>query len=127
MKLLAALHRLLDHRQVDPGEILLDQRMRRRLADEEKVPAHVQHRLAERLAGEQVIAEINRIEGGVAPSMRGQPALGRHGLAILLLGPVLRDDEFRLQRDDFVMSGRHQRGGQHGVEIFGLALASEPG
>lgn len=101
--------------------------MRRRLADEEKVPAHVQHRLAERLAGEQVIAEINRIEGGVAPSMRGQPALGRHGLAILLLGPVLRDDEFRLQRDDFVMSGRHQRGGQHGVEIFGLALASEPG
>src|SRR5690349_9750493 len=59
--LLAALDRLLDHRQVDPGEILLDQRMRRRLADEEKVPADIEHRLAERLAGEQVVAEIDRI------------------------------------------------------------------
>src|SRR5690242_3512926 len=101
--------------------------MRRGLADEEKVPADIEHRLAERLAGEQVVAEINRIEGGVAPSMRGQPALRRHGLAILLLGPVLRDDEFWFQRDDLVMARRHQRGSQHAVVVLNLALASEPG
>jgi len=101
--------------------------MRRRLADEDEVPAGVQHRLAERLAGEQVVAEIDRTERSVAPPVRGQPALGGGVLAILLLRPVLRGDEFRLQRDHFVMPRRHQRGGEHAVEIFGLAFASQPG
>jgi hypothetical protein len=62
------------------------------------VAARVQDGLAKRLAGEQVVAEIDRIECGVAPSMRGQPALGGGVLAILLLRAVLRGDEFRLQR-----------------------------
>src|SRR3954452_23188023 len=65
--LLAAPDRLLDHRHVDPAEVFLDQRMRGRLADEEEVPAGIQHRLAERLAGEQVIAELS---GASAKSMR---------------------------------------------------------
>jgi len=59
--------------------------------------------------------------------MRGQPAFGGHVLAILLLRAVLRDDELWLQRDDLVMAGRHQRRGQHAVEVFSFALASEPG
>src|SRR4051812_27316603 len=87
--LLAALEGLLQPRQIGTGQVFLDQRMRRRLADEDEVPAGVQHRLAERLAREQIVAEIDRIKGAVAPSMRGQPALGGGGLAILLRRPVL--------------------------------------
>ena len=59
--------------------------------------------------------------------MRGQPALGGRGLAILLRRPVLRDDECRLERNDLVMAGRHQRRGQQAVEILNLALAAEAG
>src|SRR5271157_5296482 len=125
--LLAAPDRLLDHRQVDAGEIVLDQRMRRRLADEDEMPARVQHGLAERLAGKQIVAEIDRVECRVALTVGGQPALGRHVLTILLRRPVLRDDEFRLQRDDLVVPGCHQRGRQHAVVIFRLARASDPG
>jgi hypothetical protein len=46
--LLAAPERLLEHRQFGPGQVVLDQRMRGRLADEDEVPADLQHRLAER-------------------------------------------------------------------------------
>ena len=67
------------------------------------MPAGVQHRLTERLAREQIVAEIDRVECREALAVGGQPALGRHVLAILLLRPVLWDDEFRLQRDDPVI------------------------
>src|SRR5271156_7187206 len=42
--LLATLDRLLQHRQIGAGQVFLDQRMRRRLADEDEVPAAIQHR-----------------------------------------------------------------------------------
>ena len=35
--------------------------------------------------------------------------------------------EFRFRRDHLVMPGRHQRRRQHGVVVFGLALAAQPG
>lgn len=79
--------------------------------------------MAQRLAGEPIVAEKHRTEGGVARAMRGEPALGGGVLAILLLRAILRDDEFRLKRDHAVMPGRHQRGGEHGVETLGFALA----
>ena len=100
--------------------------MRRRLADEDEMAAGVQHRLAERLAGEQIVTEIDRVKLGVALGVRGQPALGRHVLAVLLLRPVLRDDELRLQRDHLIVPGCHQRGRQHAVVILGPAIASDP-
>lgn len=56
--------------------------------------------------------------------MGREPALRRPVLAVLL-GTVLRDDEFRLQRDDLVMTGRHQRRSQHGVVILDLALTPQ--
>ena len=70
--------------------------MRRRPADKEEVAAGVQHSRAERLAGEQVVTDIDRIKCGVALPMRSQPALGSRLLAILLFRPVPRDDELRL-------------------------------
>ena len=38
----------------------------------------------------QIVAEIDRVEPGVLGAVFGQPALHRAGLAILLLGAVLR-------------------------------------
>ena len=101
--------------------------MRRRLADEDEVAARVQHRLTERLAGEQIVAEINRVERAITLAVGGQPALRRHVLAILLHRPVLRDDEFRFQRDDLIVPRCHHRCRQHAVVIFGPALASDAG
>ena len=64
---LAAPDRLLHRRQVDPAEVFPDQRMRGRFADEEEVPARVQHRLAERLAGEQIRAPSSRSHAWPSP------------------------------------------------------------
>src|SRR5580692_11928467 len=88
--------------------------------------AGVERCLAQWLTREQIVAEIDRIERSVAPAMSRKPALRRLALAILLLRAVLRDDEFRLQRDDFVMTGCHERRSQHGVVILDIALAPEP-
>ncbi len=101
--------------------------MRGRLADEDEMAAGVQDRLAKRLAGEQVVAEIDRIEGRVVWAVRGEAALGSPVLAVLLLRAVLRDDKFRFQRDDLVMSRRHQSRREHAAVIFRAAFASEPG
>ena len=89
--------------------------------------AGVQHRLAERLAGEQIVAEVDRIERRVALAVRGEPALGCSVLTVLLLRAVLRDDELRFQWDNLVVSGCHQRRRQHGMIIFPAAFTSEPG
>ena len=97
------------------------------LADEDEVPAGFLHGLANRLPGEQVVAEEDRVEGCIAPAVGDEPALGRPVLAILLVGAILGNHEFRLQRDDLVMPRRDQRRRQHGMVIFRLVLAPPPG
>ena len=52
-----------------------------------------------------------------------QPAPDRPAFAVLLLVPVLRHDEFRLQRHHPVVVGRHDRRRQHRMEVLGLVLA----
>src|SRR5712691_3267365 len=102
---LAALDHLLVGRKVDPGGVFGDQRMRRWLADEDEMAAELAHGLAEGLAGEQVIAEIDRIEPGVARPVAGQPSLGGSVLAILLFRAVLRRDEFWFEWDNLIVPG----------------------
>src|SRR3954463_9834721 len=58
-------------RQFDAGEIFLDRLVGRGLAHEQEVPVH---RLADRLTGEQVGAQIDRLQPGVALAMALQPA-----------------------------------------------------
>src|SRR5277367_5966428 len=77
-------------RKFDPGRIFLDGRMGRRLADEQEMPARRLHRLADRLAGVEVVAEIDGIEPCVARAMGGEPTSRRHALAVLLVVPILR-------------------------------------
>src|SRR5258708_4811523 len=98
--------------------------MGRRLADEQEMPARCPHRLADRLAGVEVVAQIDGMEPCVAWAMGGEPASRRHALAILLVVPVLRNDELWLQRNDPAMARRHQRRGHQRMEIFGRAAAA---
>ena len=92
--LLAAFDRLLVGLKLDPGEVFLDQRMGGGLADEDEMSVDLAHGLAQGLAGEQVVAEIDRIELGVARPVAGQPSLGGGVLAVLLFRTVLRRNEF---------------------------------
>src|SRR5258707_977196 len=70
------------------------------------------------------IAEIDGIEPCVAWAMGGEPASRRHALAILLVVPVLRNDELWLQRNDPAMARRDQRRRHQRMEIFGRAAAA---
>ena len=115
---------------VEPGarSMVRDERVGRGLADEEKVPICRQNGFAQGLAREQVIAEIDGMKVGVLCRMGLQPAMGGTAFAVLLLCSVLRGDELRFQRDNLLMTGRHQCGPQHGMEILGLAgTALTPG
>src|SRR6516225_3774072 len=67
-------------RQFDPGQVFLDGRMGRRLADEQEMPARRPNNVADRLAGVEIVAEIDWIEPCIARSMCGEPALCRHSL-----------------------------------------------
>src|ERR1700692_1866829 len=114
----AVLDPLCQFRKFHPGQVVLDGRMGRRLADEQEMPACRPHRLADRLAGVEIVAEIDGIEPCIAWAMGGEPASRRHALAVLLVVPILRHDELRLQRYDPAMAWRYQRRGHQRMEIF---------
>jgi len=79
-------------------------------------------RTADRLAGEQIIAEIDRPQATDGWAVGDQPTLGRRMLAVLLVGTVLRDDKLRRQGQNAGMTGRHQSGTEKAVEILHLAI-----
>jgi hypothetical protein len=127
---LPAFDLLLDARQVDAGEIFLDEGVGGRLAHEDEAGVLLAHRLAKRLAGEQVVAQVDRVQSRVARAVGGQPAFGGLVLAVLLVRPILRRHELRRQRHDLVVAWGHERRAQHGVVIFRsgrFALAPKPG
>jgi hypothetical protein len=71
--------------------------MRRWLAGENKVAARILDGGDDRLAGKQVVTEIDRPKMHDRGGVSGQPAFRGAAFAILLLDPVLRRDEFRRQ------------------------------
>ncbi len=84
------------------------------LADEQKMAAAGQDRLAQRLIGIEIIAEIDRIEPLDALAMGDEPAARGAAFAILFVVAVLRLHELRSQGQRPVMAGRHDAGGQKG-------------
>ena len=112
--------------QLGAVQVLSNRLMRRRLAGEDEVAAGIIDLGDDRLAGKQIVTEIDRPEVGEAGAVPGQPALRGIALAILLLRPVLRCDELRRQRQDLPVAGCHQAGTQEGVEVFGAAIGTPP-
>lgn len=80
-----------------------------------------EHGLADRLAGVEIIAEIDGVEVRETCPMGGKPAPAGAAFAILLFAPVLRGDKLRLQRHGAVVTGGNDRGLDHAVEVFALA------
>ncbi len=97
------------------------------LADQDEVEPQGLQFAAKRLVAVEVVAEDDRLQPAAFPAVRGQPALGGVDLAVLLLCAVLRPDELRGQRDDFVTPRLDQHRGQGRVEIRHLAVGVPPG
>ena len=113
-------------RQVDAGDVFLNQRMRGRLAHEQEVASLGEHGLAHRLVGKQIVAEVDRVEPGIVGTVGGQPATCRTALTILFLRAILRGDELWLERHDMIVPRCNQGGTQHGMVVLGLAIAAPP-
>ena len=92
------------------------------LAGKDEVAAGIVDGSDDRLAGKQIVAEIDRLKMGEASAMPGQPAFRSVAFAILLPGPVLRRDELRRQGQDLLVAGGHHAGTQEGVEVFRAAV-----
>ena len=98
--------------------------MGRRLGGEQEVAACCSDGLGDRLAGEQVVTEVDRPQVLQAPAVGGQPALGGSALAVLLLGPVLGRDELRHQGQRHGVAGCYDRGSEHGMVALDAAVGA---
>src|SRR4051812_50094446 len=101
--------------------------MRCGLAGEQEMPALLKHRLAHRLAGTEIVAEVDRVQSFVAGAVPLEPAPHGAALAVLLVGTVLRPDELRLERDHRGTARGHDGGAQQGVEGLGRLAFSGAG
>ena len=97
------------------------------LAGEDEIIAGVRQQGDNRLAGEQIIAEIDRTQRAEPVGVLGVPALGGIAFAVLFFGAVLRRDELGKQRDDLGMTGRDRRRRQQGVVALYRAIAAFSG
>lgn len=93
-----------------------------RLGREQEIGAARQHSFAARLAGEEIVAEIDGTQLPHTLAMRGEPALGGVALAVLLLGAVRLGDELGHQQHDHIVLGRDDRRRQHRVIKLGPAV-----
>jgi hypothetical protein len=123
----ALLDLLLECRHIRAVQPVVERLVRRRFGREQKMSADSSNGLAGRLARGEIIAQIDRLQMGILRPVRGEPARGRTGLAILLFRSVLRRDELRLQRQCAVVSGGDEGGRNHLVEMLGLTVGALAG
>src|SRR5277367_5962246 len=107
-------------------QVLGDSQVRGWLAGEDEVAACVLDGGGDRLAGEQVVAEVDRPQMRQRRRMPTQPAFGGIALAVLLLRPVLRGDELRRQRQDLLVTRCDHAGAEKAVEILRPAVGAAP-
>ena len=88
--------------------MLSDGLMGSRLAGEDEVAAGIMDSADDRLAGKQIVPEIDRPKMRDGGTVLGQPALGGIAFAVLLLCPVLRRNELRRQWQDLLVAGCDQ-------------------
>ena len=88
-------------------------RVRAGLGNEQEVGFKSPDRLAKRLVGIEIIAQVDRLRAGQARAMAGQPAPHRAALAVLLFRSVLGRDELRRQGQRAIVARRHQDPAEH--------------
>ena len=103
---------------------VVERLVRSRLAGEDEIVAGVRHHLGDGVAGEQIVAQKHGAQRREPCAMLVEPALDGVAFAVLLLGAVLGRDEFRHQRHDLGMAGRHDRRRQHRMIALGLAVGA---
>ena len=81
--------------EFDAVEPVVERGVRSRLGNEQEMAANRLDGLANRLAGIEIVAEMDRFQPRQAGPVGGQPAPRRPALAVLLLLPVLGNDELR--------------------------------
>ncbi len=101
--------------------------VRRGLGRQEEVPAGRGDRFRNRLAGEQVVAEVDGPQVRQALCVDGQPALGGVAFAVLFLRAILGRDKLRHQRHRHGVAGSHHRAGQHGMVVLRYYVAVATG
>ena len=97
------------------------------LAVRRKSPPLWRDGLGDRLAGEEIVAEIDWPQTGEPRAVCREPALGGVALAILLLRAVLGRDEFRHQGKRLRLARRDDRRRQHGMVAFDHAVGALAG
>src|SRR5271168_1737063 len=98
--------------------------MRRWLAGEDEISADLLDGGSDRLAGEQIVAQIDRAQMRDRRTVPRQPALRGVALAILLFRSVLRRDELGRQRQDLLVARCHDAGAEESMEVFRAAICS---
>ena len=91
---------------------------------EDEVVAIVLHHGGDGLAGEDIVAEIDRPQRSEPSVMIVEQALAGVSHAILFFGVVLRCDEFRHQGDGCGLAGRDDHRRQHRVIRLNLAVGA---
>ena len=107
-------------------QVFSNRLMRSWLAGEDEVAAGILDGGNDRLAGKQIVAEIDRPEVSEVGAVPGQPPFRGIALAVLLLRPILRRDKFRRQGQDLLVARCDHAGTQEGVEVFGAAIGAPP-
>jgi hypothetical protein len=106
-------------------QVFGDGLVRRWLAGQDEAADHPMDGLGDRLAGEEIVAQVDRPKVRHRRTEPGQPAFGGVPLTVLLLRSVLGRDELGWQRQDAGIAGRHDGGAQKGVEVS--AVRTPPG
>src|SRR5262249_7900984 len=94
------------------------------LAGEDEIIAGLRQHSNDWLTGEQIIAEIDRVQREEPFAVPGMPTFDGGAFAILLFRPVLRRDELGKQRHDFGVTRGDRRRRQHGVIALNLTVGA---
>ena len=110
--------------EFDAVEPVVECGVRSRPGSEQEMAANRLDGLANRLAGIEIVADIDRFQPRQAGPVGGQPAPPRPALAVLLLLPVLGNDDLRGQRYRPGMTRGNQCGRHHVVVILHGPIAA---
>ena len=95
----------------------IERRMGIRLADQNEIESQLQQQFAERLLAVEIISQYRCLVQLYLFRISSNPPFRSSLLTVLLVMPILRDDEFWLQGDNPIAVRRNQDWNDHIVKI----------